>query len=111
MSLPPLIEVTALAEHFRRLGMVTHLEALRAYWRARQRGRKAPWGDEMVLRWLRVLRVPPHERHYRAQGRNTPCAACASEGVASGCYTLLAFPGGTLSMCHRCQGQWLELNE
>jgi len=109
---PQLDLVVRLGHELGRLGLQSHLEHLRDYYRARMRRVKRPplWDDEMVLGWLRILRIPPHDTFYRVQKRNAGCASCAAKGNPGSPFTKTVFPGGHLSGCAICRAEWLELD-
>jgi hypothetical protein len=114
-SLEPILR--ALAAEFERLGMQHHLEQLRMFYRA-HRARKRwlsgqarpPWDVELTLQWACVLRVPPFERVYPVLGDDAPCPQCsAARDALTGTTVRLAWQGGWLMQCQRCDARWIVL--
>jgi len=86
------------------LGLRTHVELARAYYRRIQRGLPSPepdaWGHEMIVEWARLLRLPPHEHDspVRPRGAGSKCG-CATPQT----YTAGVFPGGSKHVCGACK--------
>lgn len=63
-----LAQVTTLGGEFRRLGMAAHVKRLRLYYLAVKHGLttrgndvELQWSEELVLEWMKHLRIPPFD--------------------------------------------------
>ena len=91
---------------FVRLGLQEHAARARAHYRAVRAGRVSKeWTSALTLEWARMLRLPPHERHYRVLPRMSMCPDCTTSRKL----TQVVFPGGARFKCAACDGEWLEL--
>ena len=104
--------VVRLGREFSRRGMREECRRLRLYYLALEHGLVAAgknrievaWDEDLVIEWLRILRVPPHHRHYPVRP-STLCARC--EQRAGTVVTKLVFPGGARMECLQCGGRWI----
>lgn len=90
-----------LAAAFRRRAMERHVRAL-------ERGQLSPG---LVVEWLRLLKIPPHEADYPVLPRGAPCPRCGSRSpdrTATGTCATISFPGGWKEICLGCQASWLH---
>jgi hypothetical protein len=96
---PPALQQLDVA--FRRRGMQRHVRAL-------ERQQLAP---TLVVEWLRLLKIPPHENDYPVLPRGAPCPRCGSisaDRTATGTIATISFPGGWLETCLGCRMSWLH---
>jgi hypothetical protein len=91
-----------------RLGLTSQVARLRRHYAAVRAGRVPPkdWTPALTLEWARMLRLPPHERHYRVLPRMSPCPDCPT----SKAFMAAIFPGGARFQCSGCGAEWLELD-
>ena len=105
-SSPILDLVVLLGREFSRRGMREECRRLRLYYLALQHGLCAgknrievSWDEDLVLEWLRILRVPPHHRDYPVRSS----ALCPSCDYRPGTVvTKIVFPGGARMDCLQC---------
>jgi hypothetical protein len=90
-----------LASAFRRRGMRDHLRALA----------RREWTEDLVLAWLRYLKVPPHQDDYPIHPRGAPCPRCGSKSAnrtATGTMLVVSFPGRLAERCMGCRAVWVH---
>ncbi|WP_426751749.1 hypothetical protein [Myxococcus sp. Y35] len=63
----------------------------------------AGWVEE----WLKMLRLPPHERTLPVRTREEGCGRCSP--YEARITTTVALPGLTRRECATCRGDWLVL--
>jgi hypothetical protein len=104
--------VVRLGREFSRRGMREECRRLRLYYLALEHGLVAgknrievSWDEDLVIEWLRILRVPPHHRHYPVRP-GTLCAHC--EHRPGTVVTKLVFPGGARMECLQCGARWIR---
>jgi hypothetical protein len=104
--------VVRLGREFSRRGMREECRRLRLYYLALEHGLcvgknriDVAWDEGLVVEWLRILRVPPHDRHYPVRS-STLCAGC--EHRAGTVVTKLVFPGGARMECLQCGARWIR---
>jgi hypothetical protein len=103
--------VVTLGCEFARRGMPDHCQRLRLYYLALRHGLDASrhrvelhWDEEMVVEWMRVLRLAPFADHYSLR-ESTACGRCESRPGTV--VTRGVFPGGAKLECLQCGAQWL----
>jgi hypothetical protein len=103
--------VIALGCEFSRRGMADHCARLRLYYLALRHGLDSArhrvevhWDEELVLEWMRLLRLPPFRDHYPVRD-TTGCERCESRPGTV--VTKGVFPGGAKLECTQCGAQWL----
>jgi hypothetical protein len=97
-----------LAVELKRLGMNSHVENLRGYYRRTKRHEPhgyGEWNDAHVVSVARMLRVPPHENDWPVRPRNATCSCSTPRTITHG-----IFPGGTVITCDACKEKWIELH-
>ena len=104
--------VVRLGREFSRRGMREECRRLRLYYLAlehglctRQNRIEVAWDEQLVIEWLRILRVPPHHRHYPVRP-STLCIDC--EQRPGTVVTKLVFPDGACLECLQCGGRWIR---
>ena len=103
--------VVALGGEFSRRGMRDECRRLRLYFLAVKHGLAGAqhqiqlhWDEDLVVEWLRLLRIPPFDHHYLVRGE-TACDRCAYQ--PGRVVTKAVFPGGSKFECLQCGQQWL----
>ena len=103
--------VITLGCEFSRRGMPDHCDRLRLYYLALRHGLETSrhrveihWDEDLVIEWMRLLRLPPHQDHYAVRD-TTGCASCVSRPGTV--VTKGIFPGGAKLECLQCGSQWL----
>ena len=105
--------VVRLGREFSRRGMREECRRLRLYYLALEHGLVASsgksrievaWDSDLVIEWLRILRVPPHHRDYPLRP-GTLCIDC--EQRPGTVVTKLVFPGGARMECLQCGARWV----
>jgi hypothetical protein len=106
--------VIALGREFRRRRMTGHLEALRRYYRQRERHKLVQalaehraWDENVVIEWLAILRIPPFDNTYVVQSKEASCPRCAARRNGAEVDYRATFPGGSLRECRVCKTAWL----
>jgi hypothetical protein len=110
--------VKSLGREFKRRGMGQHVQRLRVYYIAVQKGLTSPsheldikWSEPFVVEWLKILRVPPFERAYSVRPRGSRCGRCSeTRNEQTSVFTELNFPGGSKMRCQACEAAWVELD-
>jgi hypothetical protein len=106
--------IAQLGGEFSRRNMADHLRQLRLYYLAVKhrldvRGRvQVDWSADMVVEWMRSLRLKPYEDAYPVQ-RESGCRYCENRAPGR-VITLLVFPGGSKAQCRTCGRVWLNLH-
>lgn len=105
--------VVALGVEFSRRGMREECRRLRLYYLAIKHGLAAEhhrvqlhWDEDLIVEWLRLLRLSPFEHHYPVR-TDMACDRC--EYRPGRVVTKAIFPGGSKLECLECGGQWLLL--
>ena len=110
-------QVAQLGREFVRRGMDIHARKLRLYYLALRHRLASPgrrevdvrWSEELVLEWLKVLRLPPYEAAYEIRPRGAGCGRCQkTTNDRTALHTEQNFPGGAKMSCHACGAVWLE---
>lgn len=104
-----------LGREFVRRGMHGHALRLRLYYLALRRrlltgGNKLEvhWSEELVVEWLKTLRLSPYRDVYPVRPAGAACARCKEEpGRHPSVRTDLVFPGGARMRCDRCGDSWV----
>ena len=103
--------VVALGCEFSRRGMPDHCQRLRLYYLALVHGLdtsrhrvEVHWDEDLVIEWMRLLRLPPHRDHYPLRD-TTACGRCESRPGTV--VTKGVFPGGAKLECLQCGAQWI----
>ena len=106
--------VVRLGREFSRRGMREECRRLRLYYLAIDHGLgtgrhrvELSWDEDLVLEWLRLLRVAPYERDYPIR-RTTSCARCVNRPGTV--VTVHVFPGGAKLQCLQCGAGWLRVD-
>jgi hypothetical protein len=106
--------VVRLGREFSRRGMREECRRLRLYYLALDHGLAAGrhrvevcWDEDLVLEWLRLLRVEPFEGDYPVRP-TTSCASCVNRPGTV--VTTAVFPGGAKLQCLQCGSRWLRLD-
>jgi hypothetical protein len=91
--------------------MADHCDRLRLYYLALRHGLDSArhrvevhWDEELVLEWMRLLRLPPFQDHYPVRD-TAGCERCESRPGTV--VTKGVFPGGAKLECLQCGTQWL----
>lgn len=118
MDRPALIRLlSSLGAEFRRREMASHLRHLRLYYLGlrhrldvgRERRVEVHWTEEMVVEWMRLLRLPPYQAAYPVRERGgMGCRRC--ENAPGTVVTVAVFPGGAKLRCRGCEAVWLEVD-
>jgi hypothetical protein len=118
-ELAKLVEV--LGHEFVRRGMHAHATKLRIYYFALRRGLATHarnevdirWSEDLVVEWLKLLRIPPYESAYRVRTAQSPCSRCKARPNNQGgsFVTESTFPGGWKVRCSSCGEVWLVLED
>ncbi len=108
--------VKALGREFGRRGMRQHVQRLRVYYLALERGLTTAsneldvkWTEPFVIEWLKTLGVAPFQQAYPVRSRGARCTRCPDAGTGQApLFTESQFPGGTKMRCQRCGTVWIE---
>lgn len=108
--------IKSLGQEFGRRRMGPHLQKLRLYYLALRHGLASPanvvdvhWDEDLVVDWLKVLRLPPYETAYELRPRGSSCTRCAPRPQLQAItQTDRVFPGGAKIRCTLCGATWLE---
>jgi len=113
--------VAVLGREFVRRRMHAHAGKLRVYYLALRRGLATTgrsevdihWSEELVVEWLKLLRIPPYESAYRVRTPQAPCSRCKArpDNQGGSFVTERTFPGGWKVRCINCGEVWLVLEE
>lgn len=108
--------VVRLGGEFQRRGMKDHSQKLRVYFLALKHGLdsgarevRVHWTENLVLEWLRLLRIPPYDRSYAIRPRASRCDKCPPDRSSQPAVnTEAVFPGGSKMRCQVCGAVWVE---
>ncbi len=94
--------------------MTEQCRRLRIYYVALRQGLDAArhrveihWDEELVIEWMRLLRLPPFRDDYPVQS-STRCSRCTYR--PGSVVTKMTFPEGAKLECLECGGQWLVVH-
>ena len=108
--------VKELGNEFVRRGMHGHAQKLRVYFLAlekhllpRNLDLEVHWTKNMVLDWMKTLRLAPFENALSVRLAGKGCGRCQrGTGAQPSARTECVFPGGARMRCDDCGAVWLE---